>query len=518
MKNSAKDVIAEKKGVAEGLGAVMLVMTLLVAVGAIVGNYAVLSKKASHIQAVELEIANRAELYTSTLNSDLVNPPAPATARQCTTTTKTCTQVLSATPAADGTQLVLRVQGDAAGVLGTTITKDVTLTSNAVTHVTDIDVDGNNVWALSDEGLRFKAWSVAEGQASTIKPEDLTGPGATNYWVQVDDRAGIDAKGALWGWGKNDIGQAGIGAAGSAEVTPKRISTAGQQFRSVVTGDDRAYAIDSAGNAWVWGKNNAGQLGLGHTNHVNKPTKVPGLRAISFAIGANNALAITTAGALVHTGAQAQGFTAPATTSFQTLNEGTVYTAVAASVGNSGVAVLRADGALVVNGSIPIPPTTTKFVTVARGKGVGYAISTTGELYSWGNNAEGALARAATSDSSTPLKVTSSKRFVAVQGTENGVLAIDAHGGLHYSGLIAFGETGAGNLPKVSQLTPLMPETRFRGILSNDHDSATALLDTAGNLYGMSTRLDGLWSIGHTSTNPLPIRMTDPAGFDAGRW
>lgn len=519
MKRSTADVLTEKKAVAEGLGAMLIVMTLLVAVGAVVANYGVLSKKASYVQAVTQDINNRAQEYAGELNADLVNPVTPSTARKCSPTTQTCTQIVSTTPSADGANLVLRIQGDASGALGTTMTKDITLISNEVTHVTGIDDDGNNVWALSDEGLRYRAWGVAEGTPSTVKPEDLAGPAVDNRWVYVDDRAGIDATGGLWGWGKNDVGQVGVGYADDGEVDPQHISPGNQQFRSVTTNDDRGYAIDSAGNAWVWGKNDKGQLGLGHTNNVSKPTKVPGARFMSFSIGKDSVMAITTSGELMHAGQPQRGFDdTVATTSFRAVNPGTRYTAVAASIGNGGAAAIRADGALVINGGILVPPLTAKFVAVARGTSSGFAISTAGELWAWGQGTAEQLGRPTTDSLGMPYKVPTDKKFVSVQGTENGLLAIDTHGGLHYSGLIAYAQAGGGDLPRVTKLTPLMPELRFRQISSNDNDSATALLDTSGALYGMSTRLDGLWSIGHVSTSPLPIRMTDPDGFDARAW
>lgn len=518
MNRSIKETLSDKRGVVEGLGAISIALVLILAVGVIVTNYGLTSKKASDQITLTQEVSNRAELYASELNVDLLNPRVPAMTRSCSVTPAVCTTIVSATPAADGNSTVLRVQADMATALGNTITRDVTLVKAESTHVTAIDAQGYKTWALSDEGLRYSTWSVAEGRPKEITAEDIASPEQGVTWLSVDDRAGIDSSGALWVWGANDIGQAGTGSTSSDPIQPTKLNVPGVTFRSVVTEDDRAYAIDSKGAAWSWGYNGDGALGLGHRSNALKPTKVDGLRFTSFAIGYKNVFGITTSGELVAAGADQRGLYTGMGANFTVLEEGTRFKSVAASVKNNGMALIRADGTLVVNGSRGIAPVGVQFSSVARGADTGYAISTDGTLYSWGNGAHGQLGQRGTEAIGTATKVAGNTKFVSVQGTRTGAVAIDVNGTLHYAGRVTTVESLNGSLPRVDVFTPIMPEVKFRQIISNDSDSATALLDTSGNLYALGTSTPGLWPIDYSGSNDRVIRMPFPAGFSSNTW
>lgn len=522
MNIAIKDVLREKKGVVEALGVTVIVMTLLVAVGMVVANYAILSKQASMLTSLSQEITNRAEAYTSVLNADMTNPQTPSLARECSTTTEMCTQILAVTPSEDGTALDLRIQADAVVTLGQSVVQDVKLISNDVTHVTAIDDDGRNVWALTDEGLRFRAWDLAEGKPSEVPDDELEGPKTTNKWVMVDDRAGIDSSGSLWVWGKNNLGQAGVGTKTSTPVKPQRVSVSGTSFRSVVTADDRGYAIDSSGFAWVWGKNDKGQLGLGHANEVIKPTKISGTRFLTFAIGKDKVFALTMSGELMTVGASTTGFPANSGVKWQVLNPGKGYTAVAASL-EGAVALIDDAGKLtMVNNPYPFPDVAVgTFTSVTLGSTAGYAIGGTGNLYSWGTGSDGRLGLGAATSAALPTNIKpikSGQRFTSVSALSTGAVAIDATGSVHYVGKVPAGALSYGNLPQANVPTPLMNATSFRQIATDGSGTAGALLDTNGNLYGIGTESAGLWPMNYLGAKDQPIRMPVPDGFSSYTW
>lgn len=517
MIRSIKDVLSEKKGLADALGMVMVGMAMLVAIGAVVGNYAVLSQQAGQLRSLGQEISNRAELYASSLNTNLANPQVPTMARQCSTTPAMCTAILSATPSSDGSQTVLRVQGDAVSGVGQSVTKDITLVSKDVTHVTGIDQNGDNIWALSSEGLHFRIWGVASGDPVVVDPSAMSGPKAGAGWVSVDDRAGIDNTGALWTWGVNNIGQAGIGSASTAPAAPQKFAGA-TGFRSVVTVDDRGYAIDSKGDAWVWGKNDKGQLGLGNSNPVMVPTRIAGARMMSFAAGKDNVFMLGMDGGLSVVGASQTGFPANSGLAAQDLNPATQYSAVAASTAGA-VAMIDSTGSLSMKGNAyTFTPGTGKYGSVSLGSTAGYAISTSGDLYSWGTGSNGQLGLGAVTTATTPTQVMAGTKFVAVEGGATSALAIDTSGRLYYFGKTPSGSVGGTDLPQVNVPTALLAESRFRDIASNSGDPAAALLDTAGNLYGMGTATPGLWPFNYLGANNQPIRMPAPAGFAPVTW
>lgn len=514
MNLSPKTVLTEKKGIAEALGAVMIGMIILVSAGVVVGNFAILSKQASELTSVKQEITNRAELYASQLNTDLLHPQVPPTDRECSVTPPMCTTILFVTPSSDGTSTVLRIQGDTAATLGQSVTKDVTLVSSQVTHVTAIDANGNNVWARSNEGLVYTTWGVASGKPSDVTPDELAGPTAGATWVSTDDRAGVDSTGALWVWGADDIGQAGIGSTSAAPVAPQKITTA--TFRSVVTDDSRGYAIDSSFNAWVWGKNDQGQLGLGNNNAVTAPTKIPGMRFMSLAIGKNNVFGITTAGDLVVAGASQAGLPANSGYAWQTVNPGTKYKAVAASP-TGAVAMIDAAGNLTMVGNgYPFGSPSAHFVSVSLGGSAGYAISDAGVLYSWGTGTNGQLGQGATTSIAQPTQIMAG--VAKVQGGPTSALVIDDQGGLYYVGKTPSGYVGGTDLPQVNTLTKLMSGITFSSIAAEGDSTAAALRDSAGNVYGMGTATPGLWPINYQGPANQPIRMPVPGGFSSFTW
>lgn len=517
MNRSIKDVLTEKKGIADALGITMIGMAMLVALGVVVGNYAIVSRQASQLQTLSQAISNRAELYVGSLNKDLASPQVPTMARQCSTTPAMCTVILSATPSADGSKTVLRVQGDAVSGVGQSVTKDVTLVSKEVTHVTGVDSNGDNIWALANEGLRYRIWGLASGDPSVVDPAKMAGPAAGAGWVSVADRAGIDSTGALWVWGANNIGQAGIGSTSAAWVAPQKIAgTTG--FRSVVTTDDRGYAIDSKGDAWVWGRNDKGQLGLGHANAVTVPTRIAGARMMSFAAGKDNVFMLGMDGGLSVAGASQSGFPANSGFAPQDLNTGTKYSAVAASTAGA-VAMIDSSGTLSMKGNAyTFTPGTGKYGSVSLGATAGYAISTVGDLYSWGTGSNGQLGLGTATTATVPTQVMPGTKFVAVSGGKTSAFAIDTAGRLYYFGKTPSGSVGGTDLPQVNVPTKLLPESRFRDVDANNSDTAVALLDTEGNVYGMGTAAPGLWPMNYLGPNNQPIRMPAPAGFAPVTW
>lgn len=514
MSRSMKTVLSEKKGIADVLGLIWVGMAMIVAVGLVVGNYAILSRQASQLQTLGQEVTSRAELYAATLNKNLSAPEIPAMTRTCSTKPSVCTTILSATPSADGQKTVLRIQGDFISGVGQSITRDLTLVSSDVTHVTSVDANGDKSWARSDEGLHYRIWGLASGEPASVDPADVIAPQTGATWLTVTDRAGIDSTGKLWVWGKNNIGQAGIGSAGSAAVAPRKVAGT-TNFRSVVTADDRAYAIDSRGDLWVWGKNTKGQLGLGHANQVMVPTKIANARVMSVAVGKDNVFMLGMDGSLSVAGASQTGF--PANSGFQpqVLTPGTKYRAVAAS-SQGAVATIDSAGKLSLYGnSYPFTPLAGGvFTSVALGETAGYAIGTDARVYVWGQGSSGQLGLGSVSSANTPTQLRD-VNAVAVSAAKTSAFVIETSGRLFYMGKTPAGTTSGPSLPQVNVPTSLLRESRFRDVAANSGDTSVALLDTASNVYGMGTATPGLWPMNYQGAGDQPIRMPALEGFAA---
>ena len=73
----------------------------------------------------------------------------------------------------------------------------------------------------------------------------------------------VDLAGDVWCWGRNDLGQAGIGTFQTSVLVPTRVQTATGLLGGanlVANGIDHSCAIVS-GEVWCWGTNSDGQLG-----------------------------------------------------------------------------------------------------------------------------------------------------------------------------------------------------------------------------------------------------------------
>lgn len=93
-------------------------------------------------------------------------------------------------------------------------------------------------------------------------------------------------------WGRNDQGQIGNGTVSAASL-PDILDPLGDAPLEVVGGASHTCARMAAGGVRCWGGNIHGQLGTGHVKRRTRPTAVPGLAAVSaIAAGADHTAAV----------------------------------------------------------------------------------------------------------------------------------------------------------------------------------------------------------------------------------
>ncbi|GLE10036.1 hypothetical protein PINS_up022010 [Pythium insidiosum] len=92
------------------------------------------------------------------------------------------------------------------------------------------------------------------------------------------------ANGGLFAFGKNDHGQLGVAPETATVVsTPTRVASPlsdNLQVVSLACGYYHTAVVTADGTVWTFGRNEYGQLGLGHKRHVAVPTPVDTLRRV----------------------------------------------------------------------------------------------------------------------------------------------------------------------------------------------------------------------------------------------
>jgi alpha-tubulin suppressor-like RCC1 family protein len=110
----------------------------------------------------------------------------------------------------------------------------------------------------------------------------------------------LDSAGRAWSWGYNLSGELGIGSAGADKTTPVEVSTPqGVRFNAIAAEARRTTALDSNGQAWIWGTSLIASIGdnmvAGNLSPV--PVTMPaGIVFTSIAAGANHSLALDAKG------------------------------------------------------------------------------------------------------------------------------------------------------------------------------------------------------------------------------
>jgi alpha-tubulin suppressor-like RCC1 family protein len=76
----------------------------------------------------------------------------------------------------------------------------------------------------------------------------------------------------MWGWGRNDYGQLGLGITGNRS-SPVQIGAL-TTWSQVAGGAFHSLAIKTDATIWSWGVNGDGQLGINNTADRSSPVQV----------------------------------------------------------------------------------------------------------------------------------------------------------------------------------------------------------------------------------------------------
>lgn len=256
----------------------------------------------------------------------------------------------------------------------------------------------------------------------------------------------LDDKGRVWAWGLNDKCQLGYPfgtAAGQRKESdfPVPVSFGGAAIVEISTFGTHNLALDSTGRIWAWGDNAYGQCGVAQTTAgvIAAPITVnlgrtPFPTVSTISAGTNHSLALTSAGVL----AWGHGI-------------------------NGKLGQTLAAGVNVPSSTKPIPlvvPFTAgqQISKVSAGENHNLAITSDGQLWTWGTNADGQLGLGAVTTSATPARITGIPAIISASAGARHSAAVAIQNG--YS----FAWTWGSNAQSQLGYTPLTKQTTPKSI------------------------------------------------------
>jgi len=316
----------------------------------------------------------------------------------------------------------------------------------AGTTFTQVSVGFDHSLALSSTGQVY-AWGndlrgeVGNGAFETEydAPVAVSIPGGasiTQIAAGEEFSLALTTTGHLYAWGGNGAGELGDGAAPTASDVPVEVSRTGlppgTTFTQVSAGTDFALALSSAGKLYAWGQNGAGELGDGRAQtESDLPVAVSagaipgGTKFGEIAAGAADGFALSTTGELYAWGFNNEGELGDGSTTESTVPVAVSTGAIAGGAiaqiapGNTHVLAVGSNGKLyswgadgggelgagsitgppsckpcapepvaVLAGAIPAGATISQ---IAAGDGYSLALSSTGQVYGWGEDEEAQL-------------------------------------------------------------------------------------------------------------------------------
>ena len=162
-----------------------------------------------------------------------------------------------------------------------------------------VSIGGFQTLALKTDGTLWAWGSNSSGQLGQNNIVDKSSPvqvGALTTWNTLgtgeDHTVVIKTDGTLWTWGRGDQGELGLNASGFyARVSSPTQVGAETNWSYVNRGENNTFSIKTDGTLWVWGDNDAGELGLGDVTLRSSPVQV-GSDSWQKVVGAKHTLGL----------------------------------------------------------------------------------------------------------------------------------------------------------------------------------------------------------------------------------
>jgi len=396
-------------------------------------------------------------------------------------------------------------------------------------------------WGLGTSGqLGNGTTTAAQDTAVAVTTSGTPISGVTLTQVTAGDvtACALSSAGAAYCWGDDTNGELGNGATTAAQKTAVAVTTSGVlsgvTLTQVSAGNDFSCALGSAGAAYCWGDDTNGELGNNSTTQSNVPVAVftSGVlsgKTLTQIVAFNDTCVLDSAGTAYCWGYNGAGQAGNADTAVSFPVPVTVAAAqpvtIAAGTSHSceirvGTAYCWGDGTngelgdnTTISSNVPVAASTggalsgVTLTQITAGTNFTCALSTAGAAYCWGLGTNGQLGNGTTTSSSVPVAVTTSGALSGVtltQITADGASAcvLDSAGAAYCWGAGGSGQLGNGAMT-AAQSTAVAVTTS--GVLSGvtltqitaGSNSVSALAST-GSAYSWGAGAIG--QLGNNST------------------
>ena len=294
----------------------------------------------------------------------------------------------------------------------------------------------------------------------------------------------IDTVGAAFCWGSNQNGMLGDGTTGTFRTTPTAV-TGNLTLSSITAGGTHTCGLTSAGDAYCWGANWAGQLGDGASAGRTSPGQVAGGWSLSrIAAGDYHTCAITTGGAALCWGWNS---------GFGTLGNGYL---------NDSRWPFLVSGAM-------------SFSMIAPANSHTCGLATSGAAYCWGSNFAGNIGDGTVGRTTAPGLVSEGISFSSVQTGfyDKTVCGLTAAGLAHCWGYNANGQLGDGTTTDRPSPAAVAGNTSFTKLVTSPYGEHRCGLTSAGSAYCWGTNWGGQVGNGTTTNQTSPVAVSGGLTF-----
>ena len=362
----------------------------------------------------------------------------------------------------------------------------------------------------------------------------------------------IKTTGTLWSWGRNNNGQLGLGNT-TNRSSPVQVGTA-TDWSFISGGREHVHAIKTTGALWAWGANSflsnpqnrgAGRLGVGDYTNRSSPVQIgTDTNWSKVSSGSFHGLAIKTTGTLWSWGTNHYGqigigtisdfvrsspvqigsdsdwslfdvgpsdgiVNSARTMSILIKSNGTIWASGTNTVGQLGLGDK-------IRRSSPVQiGTDSNWSKVSVGQSSTYAnrnfcvaIKTTGTMWSWGSNTQGALGLRDLIDRSSPVQIGTSTDWASVACGRSSVLAIKTTGTLWAWGRNNYGQLGTGNTTGRSSPVQVGTATDWSSV--SIRGSHCIAVKTNGTLWSWGANGGaggGRLGLGDTTNRSSPVQI-----------